>query len=232
MKSKPFANCKAVLFDFGGTLDSDGEHWLDRFYELYGAADIDLPREEIKRAFYWADKACNNDPYVAGLGLRALMAHHVHLQFSVLNLRETLKEQTIVDRFCSKTEFVLQRNERLLGRLKPFFIFGVVSNFYGNLAVLCREAGLDKSLDVILDSSRIGISKPDPAIFALAVKELGVEPAETIFVGDSYERDMLPAGWLGIKTIWIKGPHCRLPEKPGPVDAEISTLTELEFLLS
>ena len=232
MNPKPFTNCKAILFDFGGTLDSDGEHWLDRFYELYEEANIDLPREEIKRVFYRAGELCCKDPQVLDLGLRPLMSYHVHLQFSALQLTDTLKRQIMVDRFCSRTEFVLQRNERLLGRLKFFFRLGVVSNFYGNVAALCREAGLAKSLDVILDSTRVGISKPDPGIFRLAMDELGVEPAETIFVGDSYDHDMTPARRLAMKTIWMKGPHPRLPEKPAPIDAVISSLPELEFMLS
>jgi hypothetical protein len=43
-----------LLFDFGGTLDADGLHWLDRFYAIY--ADIGLPeisKTLIKQAFYW-----------------------------------------------------------------------------------------------------------------------------------------------------------------------------------
>ena len=48
MSSKNFRDCKAVLFDFGGTLDSDGGHWLDRFYELYDQACLRVAKEEIK----------------------------------------------------------------------------------------------------------------------------------------------------------------------------------------
>ncbi len=70
MNPKPFTDCKAIFFDFGGTLDSDGEHWLDRFYELYEEANIDLPREEIKRVFYRAGEMCCKDPQVLDLGLR------------------------------------------------------------------------------------------------------------------------------------------------------------------
>jgi len=81
------SGCKAILFDFGGTLDSDGEHWLDRFYELYEMAGLDLPRHEIKRVFYSADERCCEDPRVNELGLRPLMGHHVHLQFLDLGLR-------------------------------------------------------------------------------------------------------------------------------------------------
>lgn len=224
---KPLSGCKAILFDFGGTLDSDGEHWLDRFYELYERAGLDIPRHEIKRVFYSADEKCCSDPEVNGMGLRALMRYHVHLQFSGLNLKAPGKEHELVEEFCAKTEGILRRNAQLLGLLKHMYRLGVVSNFYGNVHTLCQEAGLSQFLDVILDSTRIGVSKPSPEIFRIAIEKLGVMAEETIFVGDSYERDMMPSRQLGMKTVWMKGPNPRLPEGPESVDRVISNLLQL-----
>jgi len=227
-----FRECKAVLFDFGGTLDSDGEHWLDRVFALYERAGLDLPPSEIKRAFYYADSECTNDSQVALLGLRPLMRHHVHLQFKALNLDKGREEKEFVETFCSQTEQFLQRSVRLLTRMRQRFRLGLVSNFYGNLTVLCREAGLSDFLDVILDSTQVGISKPDPGIFRMALDKLELSPGKVIFVGDSYERDMIPSRELGMKTIWLKGPNPRMPLNAGPVDASISSLFELERLVS
>jgi putative hydrolase of the HAD superfamily len=136
MRFSKFHESKAILFDFGGTLDSDGEHWLDRFYGLYKSAGLDIPASEIKRAFYDADSLCNGDPQVISSGLRPLMAHHVHLQFMTLNLEDAGKERELVETFCSRSEMVLRRNARLLSRLKHRYRLGLVSNFYGNLGVL------------------------------------------------------------------------------------------------
>lgn len=224
---KPLSGCKAILFDFGGTLDSDGEHWLDRFYELYEKTGLDLPKHEIKRVFYSADEKCCRDPEVNGMGLRALMTYHVHLQFTELNLRDPRKERDLVEEFCAKTEGVLRRNAQLLSRLSGAYRLGVVSNFYGNVDTLCHEAGLGKFLGVILDSTQMGISKPNPAIFRIAVEKLGVVAEEAIFVGDSYERDIVPSRQLGMKTVWMKGPNPRLPEGPEMVDLVISNLPQL-----
>ena len=113
-----FNNCNAILFDFGGTLDSDGEHWLDRFYELYEDVNIGLPREEIKRVFYHADALCCSDPCVPKLGLRSLMQHHVRLQMEGLGLSEPALEDRLVKGFCSRAEWFLVRNTSLLGRLR------------------------------------------------------------------------------------------------------------------
>ena len=107
----------------------------------------------------------------------------------------------------------------------------MVSNFYGNVRVICEEAGLAQSLSLILDSDRIGVSKPDPAIFLSALQKLDLPSSEVVFVGDSYERDMIPARKLGLKTVWLKGTHPRVPPDAGPVDAWIGSLTELKGLL-
>lgn len=221
------SQCKAILFDFGGTLDSDGEHWLDRFYDLYEQAGLDVPKVEIKGAFYAADRLCNNDPKLVSMGLRSLMKHHVRIQFAALNLNDTAKEEEIIKRFCAKSERILKRNAQLLKRFKPSYRLGVISNFYGNVATLCREAALSDSLDVILDSAAVGVSKPDPEIFRIAMAKLDLPASRTVFVGDSYERDIEPARKLGMKTVWIKGPLPRIPENAEPADFEISSLTDL-----
>jgi putative hydrolase of the HAD superfamily len=231
MKTQQFSHCQAILFDFGGTLDSDGEHWLDRFYELYEQAGLDLPRDQIKRAFYNADHLCCGDPQVGPMGLRSLMKHHVRLQFAALNLKDLSKEEELIERFCTKTERALERNARLLKRLKPVYRLGIISNFYGNVATLCREAGLTDSLELILDSTEIGVSKPDPEIFLIALRRLNLIPAQTIFVGDSYDRDITPAQQLGVNTIWLKGPNPRIPENAKQPDYEISSLMELESIV-
>ena len=229
---KRISGCRGILFDFGGTLDSDGEHWLDRFVEHYRESLPDIPFEEIKRVFYQADRRCDEDPSVNILGLRPLMTHHVHLQFLGLGIDDPAGEAEIVGSFCKKTESFLSRNAVILAGLRPRFRMGVVSNFYGNVEVLCGEAGLASSLDVILDSTRVGLAKPDPRLFRTAIASLGLSPEQVAFVGDSFERDMVPARELGMVTIWMKGPNPRLPEAPGAIDACITALDQLEALLS
>jgi putative hydrolase of the HAD superfamily len=232
MNPETFHGCKAILFDFGGTLDSDGEHWLDRFYALYGDLGLRIPLPEIKRAFYHADGLCSSDSQVVSLGLRRLMIRHVRMQFEALGLADDEKEREMVEAFCTKSERFLRRNARLLRRMRDRYRLGLVSNFYGNVAALCEEAGLAPALDVILDSALVGVSKPEPAIFRAALERLQLPPEEVICVGDSFERDMIPARELGMKTIWLKGPHPRIPENAGTVDATISSLSELEVLVS
>lgn len=232
MNPERFHGCKAILFDFGGTLDSDGEHWLDRFYALYEDLGLLVPLSEIKKAFYHADALCSSDGGVASLGLRPLMTRHVRLQFAALGLVNNQKEQKMVESFCIQSERFLQRNARLLRRLKNRYRLGLVSNFYGNVGTLCEEAGMAGALDVILDSALVGMRKPDPAIFRSALRKLNLPPHEAVCVGDSFERDVIPAREVGMKTIWLKGPHPRIPENAADPDEMILSLSELEVLVS
>jgi putative hydrolase of the HAD superfamily len=227
-----FDRCSAILFDFGGTLDSDGEHWLDRFYDLYEKTGLHISQTDIKRVFYAADALCCNDPEVNTMGLRQLMTHHIGLQFRQLGIVDNETMATMVESFCTKTAHYLHRNAGILSRLRNRFRLGVISNFYGNVEALCRESGLSESLDVILDSIRVGTAKPDPAIFRMALHRLNLPADNVIFVGDSYERDMMPARRIGLKTVWLKGPNPRKPADAAPVDAVITELTELERRIS
>jgi FMN phosphatase YigB (HAD superfamily) len=227
MHREGFREAAGILFDFGGTLDSDGEHWLDRFYALYEKAGLRLPPAEIKRAFYEADDRCKGNPEVACAGLRPLMDFHVHVQFENLNLTAASTEKGMARSFCEHSEQYLRRNALLLNTLKDRYRLGVVSNFYGNVAVLCKEAGLSESLQVIIDSVPLGVEKPDHRIFLAALESLRLPPSRVIFVGDSHERDIVPARELGMKTVWLPGPNPRIPLHEGRADLQISSLTEL-----
>jgi len=217
MDQSSFRKCKAILFDFGGTLDSDGGHWLDRVYRKYKEEGIDPSFDKLKDAFYFADDICCKDPDVNQFGLRSLLRYHFGLQFGRLGIDNRKKMERIANSFAEDMEYYLERNKRLLKRLNRFYKIGIVSNFYGNLPVICDNAGISKFLDVIIDSERVGIRKPDPDIFLLAIKQIGERPEDIIFVGDSYERDIIPSKMLGMKTIQLNG--------------QITNLLQLEDLL-
>lgn len=234
MQTDPFIDCWAILFDFGGTLDSDGGHWLDRFYDLYAQLRPELARDPIKRAFYHADTVCDDNPDVNGMGLRELMAYHIQVQFSALGIQDQPLATSMTEHFCADVERYLKRNTDLLSRLSRKRQLGIVSNFYGNVPVICHEAGLDSFCGVILDSTRVGTAKPDPAIFNQALARLNCPPQLTAFVGDSFTRDILPAKNLGMRTVWMKGTYPYIPEHiqepEQSIDAVITALTELEEL--
>ena len=84
MVPKAFPNVQAILFDLGGTLDGDGEHWLNRFHLLYQEVLPEVSGDDLKSAFYEAEAACLRDPQVATLGLAGLIEFHVRRQLAAL----------------------------------------------------------------------------------------------------------------------------------------------------
>ncbi len=219
----------ALLFDFGGTLDADGLHWLDRFYTIY--ADIglpEIPKKKIKEAFYWADEQAELDPGMRSAGLRTMMERHVHWQFQKLGLESKALEVRAAAAFYKPADRILRRNSHIFEKLRHAGLkLGIISNFYGNIEALCREYSLWPHLNVILDSAIVGLRKPDPKLFALALERLKLPAQAVVFVGDSFERDIVPAKLLGMQTFWLVGDKDILPPDPSKVDRVIRSLEDL-----
>jgi len=219
---------RAVLCDYGGTLDAPASHWLDRFVALYREAGVRRPFDEIKTAFYAADAAAYAEPRVAEMSLRELMDFHVGTQLDGLGIDGTGMAGLLVERFVARAEAALAESRRVLALLAPHFRLGVVSNFYGNVAHILADAQIAPLLTVIVDSNVLGISKPDPRIFAHAVAELHTEPAATMHVGDSYERDVLAAKRAGLRTAWLAAEGASPPGGgKSAADVKLRSLTAL-----
>lgn len=219
----------ALLFDFGGTLDADGVTWKDRFFALWraeGAAD--LP-EAFDPVFYRADDALVGaipDTLSFEGTVRRLTAGIA----SGLAVRDDRVIARVADRFLDDAHRHLRRNRALLARLGARYRLGLVSNFYGNLETVCHNTAILSLFGVVVDSVRVGFSKPDPRIFRQALDGLGVAAPDATFVGDSAPRDMAGARALGMRHIWlIAGPSPGRPCCPG--DAMIHSLVDVEALL-
>jgi putative hydrolase of the HAD superfamily len=82
---------------------------------------------------------------------------------------------------------------------------GVVANSWPDPGrVLRRDAetfGLAERLDVMVFSEEVGVRKPAPEIFLRACRELGVDPVDTVFVGDDLKTDVQGASNVGMTTV-------------------------------
>jgi putative hydrolase of the HAD superfamily len=106
---------------------------------------------------------------------------------------------------------------------------GVVSNTMSGISrdFLERE-GLAGYFEVIVLSRDIGIRKPDPRIFSLALQRLGVEASEAAHVGNSVEEDVAGAKGAGMKAVLLGGGKRRTGVEP---DLTIRSITELSSAL-
>jgi len=211
---------QAVLFDFGGTLDADGLHWSERFAWAYRQAGRPVDPDRFWAAFAAAERALARRD-LRGWSFRALLELQVRLQMEALGWLGTSGvgrpdaapatpdevarwAAAVVDACYEEAATCLRRNRSVLAELRArSYRLGVVANFSGNLADVCREFGLTDFLDVLVDSTVEGIAKPDPRIFQRALDRLGLPPSACWFVGDSLEKDIIPARRLGFRTVWI-----------------------------
>jgi len=219
---------KALLFDYGGTLDADGTTWLERFHPLYKEAGLDLPLERLERAFYDSDDNLHTRHALKGLDL----AQTVRLQVSDVIMAVAPDRKDLIDpiagRFTADCRAQFRRLTPALERLARRYRLGVVSNFYGNLDGILSAEGLRPLFSVVADSGLLGVTKPEPAIFLHAAKAVLASPSECVMVGDSVKRDMAGATGVGMKKALI----CVV--KPAPdagQDWTIRSVIELEAIL-
>jgi putative hydrolase of the HAD superfamily len=91
-----------------------------------------------------------------------------------------------------------------LARVKAAgFKTAVISNWQCGLAHFCTEMGLRDSFDHVISSAEVGHAKPDPAIFAEALRRLAVEPAAVLHVGDSLVDDVEGGLRAGLQVVLI-----------------------------
>jgi putative hydrolase of the HAD superfamily len=222
---------RAVCFDYGGTLDGPGSHWLPRFHALYGAAGLALPFERFRAAFDHATCCGYAERRVAAMDLQGLIEFHVGRQLEHLNVRDPALAARVVDTFVARSRAALADSRAVLHRLRHRVALGVVSNFYGNVDRILDEAGIGPWLTVVVDSNRAGVSKPDPAIFALAVRGLGCAPAEALYVGDSFEKDVAAARKAGWRSGWLVGATEQPCPAPELVDVRLHRLSDVEGVI-
>ena len=104
--------------------------------------------------------------------------------------------------------------------------------YYGNIATVLREFGFEGIFRHVIESAVVGIRTPDPRIFALGCEEMGMKAEDIMVVGDSYDKDILPANSIGCRTAWIKGEGWTDEEIAQPVaDHIIYELSELKGIL-
>jgi HAD superfamily hydrolase (TIGR01549 family) len=234
---------KALLFDFGGTLDGPS-HWLDRFLTQYRATGIEISRGELDPAFDHATKTgYAATRVISRFGLTDLIRFLVGQQLEYLRasgpapVREMIEKadgkqrhkivEQITAAFVRETKAGLAESKSLLASLKDRFRLGVVSNFYGNLDAILGESGMEKLFAAVADSSKLKVFKPDPGIFRAALKSLRLDSTEAAMVGDSLDKDCAPARRLGLRTVWYNAHPNGRGDSEGVADFTIGSLAGL-----
>ncbi len=196
-----------IIFDYGGTLDSHGDHWSHIILEAYLAAGLEPEIEDFVRAYIYGERQLAQpgavDPSDTFLDL---MRKKIEAECSQLDPQPDAATREAIARHCYESARSCTAEARpMLEELAQDYPLVLVSNFYGNLEAVITDFGLAEYFKAVIESARVGVCKPDPAIFRLGVEALGLPPEEILVIGDSMDKDILPAASLGCRTLLIDG---------------------------
>ena len=283
---------KGIIFDYGGTLDTRGDHWSEVLWQGYehfgiGVADdeevepgVSIPKQAFRDAYVYGERALAVNPIVTpDFHFEDILREKLILELNFLAGKELLEtgkddaekqaklgnpvndsdesessassasseslflslsnseiHQIAVDMahfINSKTLALLNENKQVLEHLKQAgYPMVLVSNFYGNINQVLKDAEIDGYFKDVIESAVVGVRKPNPAIFALGVCALDLPASQVLVVGDTYGKDIIPAHKLGCHTLCIKGLQWEEKQVDESIpDGIIRKLSEMEEFL-
>ena len=230
---------KGIIFDYGGTLDTGGDHWSEVIWAAYQQAGVAVDNAEFREAYVQAERELARTRHILpehNFGDLLLVKMQLELQWlSEQGLFPPAQVQTkakeVADICYHSARSKVQEAVPVLEALSKKYKLELVSNFYGNIRTVLEDFGISKFFPKIVESAVVGVRKPDPKIFSLGVEDLGLKPEEVVVVGDSYRKDIEPAIKLGCKAIWIKGKGWTAEEDAQTFPNTITDIRQLDTLL-
>ncbi len=229
-----------ILFDFGSTLDGP-VYWLDRFVDQYRAAGFAISRDRLDPAYSHAIAAAGRAPraisrfgmkdlvrFLAGQQVELLASEHPPNSGLPLDSRGRSRlVETVSTGFVVQMRRDLEHSRAVIEKLKPRYRLGIVANWYGDLDRILAEVQMSALFAVVVDSAKVGFRKPDSRMFTTAMAAAGSRPETTAMVGDSVEKDCVPARALGMKTVLYRPLGEKTASLEAAADFTIASLDEL-----
>lgn len=228
---------KGIIFDYGGTIDSNGKHWAEVLWGSYQHQDVPVTKDQFREAYVYAERYLAMHAIVKPEdNFHVLLQKKVDLQinyliekgFLSLNSKTKSYSFAISAQCYNFAKELISQEKSLLRILKDRYPMVLVSNFYGNVQSVLDDFDLLVYFDDIIESAVVGVRKPDPAIFGLGVDSLGLPGSSVVVIGDSYTKDIVPASRNGCQTIWLKGLGWGDENENATADAVIYDFMELK----
>ena len=225
-------NIKGVIFDYGGTLDTNGVHWFHIFRKVYAVHLPQITEERLREAYVYGERYLATHRVIEPADdFLAMLRKKVAIQLSALGVEDEALTKRIATACDDIVRTHMEATREVLDALAMRYPMVLVSNFYGNIQAVLASYGLDGYFKEIVESAVVGIRKPNPQIFALGVEALAMQPEEVVVVGDSYGKDMAPAHSIGCHTVWLKGHGWNAADEPADASCADVVIDELGQLL-
>lgn len=197
---------RGVLFDLDGTLH-------DRAATLRGWLEGHVRRHGLPEGY--AERFTELDDF--GYRPKREVLPQLVREFGLANNPEVLLSDFSEHSLTAPA--VMPHAHEVLWELRARGLrLGIVTNGWEEAQTRCLEGcGLTGGVDDVVISKAVGLSKPDPAIYRLALAQLGVTAAQTWFVGDSPRNDVWGPGQVGLRTAYLPTGHGLAGERPDVV---------------
>ena len=223
----PYGDIDAVFLDVGNTLISID---FDRVASELTARQLPCEPGSLRRAEAAARPGYSERVFVTGVRSDRSLFHSylcaiLEQAYGLSSLSASELDQLVTEltpvlrpggRASALWRMVMPGVPEALERLqRQGLTLAVVSNSDGTCAQSLDEAGLLQYMSFVIDSAEVGVEKPDPRIFEIAVARCGADPRRTLYVGDLYHADVVGARGAGLHPLLLD-PHGDWP----PLDCD------------
>ena len=185
---------KGIIFDYGGTLDTCGQHWGKKLWHAYERQHVPVSEQQFRDAYVYGERTLGRNPIIKpdytfhrtlATKIRLEMEHLcTHGAWDASEEEFKQKHQAVLEDVYAEVVATTAHSAEVLTQLSERFPMVLVSNFYGNIECVLQEFGLRKFFPRIVESAVVGIRKPDPRIFELGVEKLRSSDVETLRSSD------------------------------------------------
>ncbi len=196
-----------LLIDAGGVLIRPS---FTRVAAALGSHGVAVPAERLAAAEPHAKRELDKDPLAGGSTDAERGWQYFNLVLAHAGVARSastdaaLAELRLWHARSNLWEEVYDGVRTSLARFRSRGIrLAVVSNANGTVEALFDRLGLLASFDAVLDSAVVGVEKPDPRFFHLALERLGVAADEAVHVGDFVSVDVVGARAAGIRPVLV-----------------------------
>jgi HAD superfamily hydrolase (TIGR01549 family) len=227
---------KAVIFDLDDTLfdrKAAQVKILGNFRSKYAELFEDIEDSMVATAFFEADRLAD-EHFQAGGDPRYLRLNRFKFFLNMLSIEEDYAEEmtSYYNDLYSRADSEMPGAKDIVNKLDGKYSLGVITNGATDTQYLKLEnLGLRGKFAAILISEEAGMQKPEPQIFWKAAEKLSCPPKECLFVGNSFNGDVVGAKNADMRACWFNPNGSIVLNKTIRPDYEIRNLTELFDIL-
>lgn len=224
---------KAILFDFGQTLVDSSEGFRQAEKQAQEIIFKDLKHiswSEFKEFYRAVRKGFQDSSIFSRYTLWEAVYVHYQKGFDQATLAQMESDYWwTVEKYTKP----FPETNGVLEELAKSYKLGLITNTQGQIASnghrITQLPEIERLFDVIILAGEDGVpAKPAQEPFLLCLSKLGLNPSETIYVGDDWQKDILGAQKAGIKPVWLK--HKSVARNWPDVDSTVPVITSLDDL--